>query len=347
MLGPLLAFTAAILFGLSSPLAKALLGNTDPWLLAGLLYLGSGLGMLVTYILRALRFPKTVRTHLVPQDWLWLLGITFWGGVVGPVLMLYGLSRTPASSASLLLNLEGVFTAILAWSFFREHCDRRIILGMGAIVLGSAFLSWPGTLSYTGIAGPFFICGACLSWAIDNNLTRKISLHDPILLTLLKSLIAGSTNLGIAFVLGAQHPALNFALRAGFLGYVCYGLSLVCFILALRHLGASRTGAYFSAAPFVGTFVAIVFWKEPISWNLIVAALFMGFGLYLHLSEDHQHEHRHEEMEHAHSHHHDEHHQHEHGALDSKDEPHVHPHRHTKLFHKHAHYPDMHHDHIH
>lgn len=347
MVGPFFAVIAAVLFGLSSPLAKALIGSIDPWLLAGILYLGSGFGMAVIQLIRTFGSKKPTQIKIAIKEIPWLLGVIFFGGVSGPVLLMYGLSLTPASSASLLLNLEGVFTAGLAWIVFKEHYDRRIVTGMIAIIVGGIILSWMPGLSLSSFLGPLLVIGACFSWGVDNNLTRKISLNDPILITMIKSLAAGTTNLIIAVALGARLPGTALLLEASALGFISYGLSIVCFILALRSLGASRTGAYFSAAPFVGALVAIGILNEPITTRLLIAAAFMGFGIYLHLTEDHEHHHTHEEMEHEHSHSHDEHHQHEHDFPVLTGEKHSHAHRHSILAHKHPHFPDMHHKHSH
>ncbi len=347
MTKPLFALAAAVLFGLSSPLSKSLLGSFDPWLLAGILYLGSGLGMTVVHLIRVAISKNGVQVKISVRELPWLAGVIVFGGVAGPVLMMYGLSHMQASAASLLLNLEGVLTAGLAWLVFKEHYDRRIVIGMIAIILGGIILSWAPEMTFKSLIGPIFISLACLSWSIDNNLTRKISLNDPILLTIIKSLAAGSTNFAIAIALGARLPKLLLVGEAAALGFVCYGLSIVCFILALRWLGASRTGAYFSAAPFVGAAVAIGFLGESITLQMVIAALFMAFGIYLHLSESHEHVHTHEELNHEHSHVHDEHHGHSHDFEVQPGERHSHRHHHLPITHRHPHFPDMHHTHSH
>ena len=347
MSGPAFALIAAFLFGVSSPVAKGLLGATDPWLLAGLLYLGSGIGMTVVYGMRRVFSGAGHQTPMLRGDVPWLVGATLFGGILGPVSLMYGLSITSASTASLLLNLEGVFSAAIAWTAFREHVDRRIAAGMGLIVLGGSVLAWPSNWSGTGLSGPVFVVVACLCWAIDNNLTRKISLNDPVLLTLIKSLAAGATNFALAVGFGARLPPLRFVTEAGAIGFLGYGMSLVCFIVALRHLGASRTGAYFSSAPFIGAVVAVSFWPEPVTATLVLAAFMMAAGIYLHLTEVHEHEHLHDEQVHEHSHSHDEHHRHGHSPGDPPGEPHTHPHRHEAVRHRHRHFPDMHHLHSH
>jgi drug/metabolite transporter (DMT)-like permease len=347
--GALTALASAVLFGASTPLAKILVGTIDPWMLAALLYLGSGIGLAV---LRAgLRLGRASATPMEAPlrgaGWLWFGGAILAGGVIGPVLLMVGLTRTPAASASLLLNLEGVLTALLAWFVFRENFDRRIALGMIAIAAGAAVLSWQGTLSLDTLAGPLAIIGACLVWAIDNNLTRKVSLSDPLQIAMLKGLIAGSVNLVLALSLGASLAAAGVLLGAALVGLLGYGMSLVLFVIALRHLGTARTGAYYSTAPFVGALIAVVALGEPASIQLILAAGLMGVGVWLHLTERHEHDHEHAPIEHEHSHRHDEHHRHGHDADDPPGEPHTHRHVHIALRHRHPHYPDAHHRHGH
>jgi drug/metabolite transporter (DMT)-like permease len=344
------ALAAAALFGASTPFAKLLLKGTSPQLLAGLLYLGSGAGLLLLWV-RGQRSIKAVReTALARRDVPWLVGAIGFGGVLGPLLLMIGLTRTPASGASLLLNMEGVFTALIAWFVFRENFDRRIALGMVAIVAGGIVLSWEGRLSWGGLAGPLAVSGACLCWAIDNNLTQKVSAGDPVQIAMLKGLAAGSVNTAIAILLGASWPSAPSVLGALVLGFLSYGVSLVLFVLALRHLGTARTGAYFSTAPFVGAVFSFAMFREHASPLLLFAATLMAVGIWLHLTERHEHEHGHEEMDHDHSHIHDEHHQHFHAPGDpgvTDPTPHTHHHLHKPMVHAHPHYPDIHHRHPH
>jgi drug/metabolite transporter (DMT)-like permease len=269
------------------------------------------------------------------------------GGVLGPVLLMLGLSTTTASAASLLLNLEGVFTALLAWFAFKENFDRRIFLGMVAIVAGGVLLSWQGGGGLSLPVGALAVAGACLCWGIDNNLTQKVSAGDPLQVTAIKGGVAGCVNLTVALVMGAKLPgagALGGALLVGFLGYGC---SLALFVLALRHIGTARTGAYFSLAPFVGTTVSVLLIREPVGPLFLAAAALMGLGVWLHLTERHEHEHTHTHLEHSHPHLHDEHHQHSHPESVDPKKPHTHPHIHEPLTHTHPHYPDIHHRHSH
>jgi drug/metabolite transporter (DMT)-like permease len=341
------ALTAALLFGASTPLAKSLVGSVSPLLLAGLLYLGSGFGLGLLLLLRRASDPEAARQMGIPRGEVpWLLGAIFFGGIVGPALLMWGLTQVDGASASLLLNVEGVLTAVIAWVVFKENADRQIALGMVAIVAGGTLLSWePGGVTFS--MGALLIVGACLCWAIDNNLTRKVSTNDAMFVACLKGLLAGVCNAGLALSSGASLPsaaALGGSLIVGFLGY---GLSLTLFVVALRTLGTARTGAYFSIAPLFGVVISLVLWPQPPSAAFWAAAALMGLGVWLHVRERHQHAHTHEPLEHTHQHRHDEHHRHEHDFAWNGAEPHGHPHRHEALTHTHPHYPDIHHRHRH
>ncbi len=345
-----MALISAALFGLSTPASKALLGTVHPAVLAGLLYLGAGIGVaLVRRVTSALRASQdgAGEAALTQRDVPWLAGAILAGGVAGPLLLMTGLARTDASTASLLLTLEGVATALIAWFVFHEHFDRRILAGMAALVAGAAVLSWAGTPSVANLIGPLAIIAACVAWGLDNNLTRKVSLADPLEIVEMKGLIAGPVNLGLGLWAGGHLPALTTSLIAGVVGFIGYGVSLVLFVLALRELGTARTGAYFSTAPFLGAAISVALLGEPVTLQLGVAGALMAFGVWLHLSEDHEHEHSHEAMEHEHAHVHDAHHQHAHALGDPPGEPHTHWHRHEPMRHSHPHTPDMHHTHRH
>ncbi|MFZ6875699.1 DMT family transporter [Undibacterium sp. Di27W] len=347
--GVIYALMAAALFGASTPFAKLLLAKASPLSVAGILYLGSGLGLLLWYVLRAALARKTggETVGLKRQDLPWLSGAVVAGGIAGPVLLMLGLSMTAASSAALLLNMEGVLTATLAWFVFRENFDRRIFIGMVLIIAAGILLSWE-QIPVLGMPwGALAIIAACLCWAIDNNLTRKISASDAVQIAGIKGLVAGAVNVAIALAMGASFPETTTILATGVVGFCGYGLSLVMFVLALRHLGTARTGAYFSAAPFVGAVIALLMLGDrpsPLFW---LAAILMAAGIWLHLTEHHEHAHEHEAMEHAHEHVHDEHHQHEHDFAWNGKQPHAHAHRHLPMVHAHAHYPDIHHRHGH
>lgn len=343
------ALAAAALFGASTPFAKVLAANVPPVLLAGLLYLGSGLGLTV---FRTVRDGGLSGAGLPRGEWPWLLAAVFFGGVAGPVALMWGLTYTSGSTASLLLNAEAVLTALIAWMVFKEHADRSIMLGMAAIVTGCVVLSWPATgittpATPSGVMGPALIVLACLCWAIDNNLTRKVSGSDALLVAGIKGVMAGGVNTALALGMGAQLPSLMTTLATMALGLAGYGVSLVLFVLALRGLGTARTGAYFSTAPFIGAAVALLFFGETASWAFCLAAALMGLGVWLHLAERHAHEHQHEALEHSHSHVHDAHHQHTHDVEWTGSGAHTHMHQHLAIVHSHPHYPDIHHRHTH
>jgi drug/metabolite transporter (DMT)-like permease len=337
---------SAVLFGISTPVAKILVGSVSPVMLAGLLYGGSGLGLLFLLVLRG---PSRKRATSISmpcgKEWGWLAGAILLGGILGPVALMYGLAVTSASTASLLLNLEAVFTALIAWFLFRENFDRRIALGMLAIVAGGLVLAWPRENITNVSSGSLFIVAACACWALDNNLTRKTSTSDSVLIAGLKGLVAGAANVTLALLLGQRLAASGTLVAAGLVGFLSYGVSLVLFVLALRHLGSARAGAYFSVAPFFGTAVALLL-GDAVTWQLAVAGVLMAWGVWLHITERHAHQHVHDHLEHTHNHIHDEHHQHAHDAWYGP-APHTHFHVHEPLVHTHPHYPDVHHRHEH
>lgn len=317
----LFALLAAALFGASTPFAKLLVGQMPPVLLAGLLYLGSGLGLT---LIRVVRDRGWQASGLTRAEWPWLLGAIFFGGVAGPVALMFGLMNTSGSSASLLLNLEAVLTAAIAWVVFKENADRQIVLGMLAIVAGGVVLSWPDQSARSvHWSGPAWVGAACLCWAIDNNLTRNVSASDALFVAGSKGLIAGLANTLLVLVMGASLPGVVATLEAMAVGLLGYGFSLVMFVLALRGLGTARTGAYFSTAPFVGAGISLLVLGESASSQFWVAVLLMGVGVWLHLTETHEHAH-------------------EHGPLDYE-----HTGTHEKIRHSHHHFPDVHHRHGH
>jgi drug/metabolite transporter (DMT)-like permease len=345
--GPALAIVAALLFGASTPLAKLLLGDgLSPQLLAGLFYLGSGVGLSALLGVRRLLRGGAGEARLRRADLPQLAIAVALGGAVAPVLLMAGLARTTAASASLLLNLEGLVTMAIAWLVLHENVDRRLLLGALAILAGAVLLSWSGG-SIRPDTGALLVAGACVAWGVDNNLTRSLSRADPMQIAAVKGLVAGSANLALALVAHASVPSTPAIAAAAVTGFLAYGVSLVLFVLGLRHLGTARTAAYFSTAPFIGAVLAVCLFSEALTWRLIAAGAAMAVGLYLHLREQHVHTHGHPEMEHEHRHTHDEHHQHSHGASDPPGEPHSHRHRHAPLTHSHPHYPDLHHRHGH
>jgi drug/metabolite transporter (DMT)-like permease len=342
----LIALGAAALFGAATPVAKLLLGAVSPFMLAGLFYLGSGVGLAILLIMRRLRSADASAQPLRLAEIPWLLAATVAGGIAGPALLMLGLSSTPAATGSLLLNLEGVLTAVIAWGVFKENVDTQVFLGMAAIVAGGVLLSWqPGASAVP--AGALFIVGACLCWAIDNNLTRKVSTNDAMVIACAKGLVAGPANLAIALGSGAALPHASPLVAAMLTGFAGYGVSLVMFVVALRELGTARTGAYFSVAPLFGVAVSLAIWPALPGAPFWIAAALMALGIWLHVRERHAHEHTHAHLEHTHRHRHDAHHQHAHDFPYAGDEPHTHPHAHLPITHSHAHFPDIHHRHRH
>jgi drug/metabolite transporter (DMT)-like permease len=335
------ALAAAVLFGLAAPFGKQLVGAIDPFLLAGLLYLGSGLG-LGSWRLVAGR----PRERLAAGEGRWLAGAIVAGGVVGPALLMLGLKGMAASEAALLLNAEAVFTALVAWVVFRENVDLRVGLGFAAIAAGALLIATGGGLAVGGLWPSLAVLGACLAWGIDNNLTRRVSLLDASWIACVKGLVAGSVNVAIGLGLGAALPGAAGLGGALLLGLFAYGVSLTLFVVALRELGTARAGAYFATAPFFGAVIAVGM-GEPLTGALVVAAGLMATGVWLHLSERHEHAHTHAELEHTHWHTHDLHHRHAHPVPVAAGVWHRHPHRHEAITHSHPHYPDAHHRHVH
>nr|WP_314627954.1 EamA family transporter [uncultured Noviherbaspirillum sp.] len=346
--GVMHALLAAVAFGASTPFAKLLVGGIAPVTLAALLYLGSGIGLTLWFALRALRSGSPGSdARLQRPDVPWLLGAIFFGGIAGPVLLMFGLSVTPASTASLLLNMEGVLTSLLAWFVFRENFDRRIFVGMLLIIAGGVVLGWEQRPAVGMPVGTVAIVAACLCWAIDNNLTRRISASDAVQIAAIKGVSAGVVNLGIAWSLGLALPEAGPAALAGLVGFCGYGVSLVFFVLALRQLGTARTGAYFSIAPFIGAAVSLLMLGDTPGAGFWSSSMLMGAGIWLHLTERHVHFHAHDPVTHAHEHVHDEHHRHLHEGDWDGCEPHVHAHSHEAQAHSHPHVPDIHHRHRH
>ncbi len=339
--GALFGLLAAVSFGVSAPLAKLLLADVTPQLLAGLLYLGAGVGLGLYRLVR----PSTREAPLTRADLPPLLGVVALGGVAGPLLLLVGLARVSGTAGALLLNLEGPLTILLAALVFGEHLGRRAATAAAFILLGALVLRVDPGEVVLDIPGALAISGACLCWAFDNNLTQRLSLKDPFQLVRIKALAAGAFNTALAFALGAAAPPLRIVALALGLGFLSYGVSVVLDAYALRLHGAAREAAYFATAPFVGAVAAVPLLGESLGAAELAAMALMLTGVVILLRERHGHEHSHEPMVHEHIHTHDEHHQHGPGALPG--EPHAHLHRHAALTHDHPHVPDLHHRHEH
>jgi drug/metabolite transporter (DMT)-like permease len=343
------ALFAALLFGASAPLSKTLLSSIDPVPLAAFIYIGSGLcSWLLFSVRKGGNKSGSLEERITKPDIPWLAGAIFAGGVAAPILLLLGLDRTPASTASLLLNFEAVATGLLAYLLFREAVGKRIFLAVGLITIASILLTWNGG-AWGFSLGSLAIVAACFLWGLDNNLTRHISGKDPLMIVGIKGICAGGFSMLLTLVLKIPIPSLSTILIAFLVGAICYGLSIQLFILALRGLGSARTGALFGTVPFVGAILSLIFLKEIPQVLFWVSLPIMAAGAWLMLTEKHGHAHTHMEMVHSHSHHHpDEHHQHGHpGDVSFFSGKHSHPHHHQPISHTHSHAPDLHHRHDH
>jgi drug/metabolite transporter (DMT)-like permease len=339
---------SATCFGISPPIAKILMADIPPVVLAGLLYSGAFLGLSLFALARMVRpaAPEAGGTGLRGKDLSWLAAATLFGGIIAPICLMYGLSRTSGFATSLLLNLEGVATALIAVLFFRENAGKRLWGALACMTAAGVFLAWdPGRGSFN-LAGPLLIALSMICWGIDNNLTRHISARDPIQIALLKGLVSGVASLSLARLLGMEIPWSGRTALAAILGALSYGASLVFFIKALAWLGSFRTGLFFSLAPFIGALTSLVLLREWIGWVMFPAAGLMITGLWLMLAERHEHLHGHAAVTHTHGHHHDDpHHDHAHDEAPAK--AHGHRHTHREGNHSHTHWPDIHHRHGH
>ena len=339
---------SAFLFGISLPLAKLLVQDISPVALAGLLYLGAFVGLSLYSLGR--RRTTTRRDSAVTQlrrkDLPWLAGAVVSGAVAAPILLMTGLTLVSGFSASLLSNLEGVATAVIAVLVFAENAGRRLWLALSCMTAAGVFLTWDPARGGFTFLGPLLIVSAMVCWGIDNNLTRHISHRDPIQITRIKSLVGGTISLSLALALGLEITSALTIVLALLLGSFSYGVSLVFFIKALRGLGSFRTGAFFSLSPFIGAIASLIILREWIGWVIFPAAALLIAGVWLIYGERHSHMHLHEAVTHTHEHSHgDRHHLHEHWG--TAREPHAHRHTHVELAHAHTHWPDTHHRHEH
>jgi drug/metabolite transporter (DMT)-like permease len=338
---------SATLFGLSSPLAKLLVKEISPVAMAGLLYLGAFIGLAIYNLVRKIGTADSKRTvPLEKRDFPWLIGAIAAGGIVAPISLMSGLQMISGFSTSLFLNLEGIATAIIAIFFFHENAGKRLWLALICVTIAGVLLSWNTEHNQFNIAGPLLVTLACIAWGVDNNLTRHIAEKDSTQIVMLKGLIAGTVSLSLAFLLG-RGIAFNInILLALLLGAFSYGLSLVLFIQALKGLGASRTGVFYSFGPFIGAIASIIILKEWLGWVMFPAIALMILGVWLITREKHAHQHSHQPVIHNHSHRHDDlHHEHTHPELVQGS--HTHTHTHAALSHAHSHWPDTHHRHAH
>lgn len=341
------AVVAAVLFGAGVPLAKVLVGKVEAIPLAALLYLGSGAGLLLVQGATAIAGKRSRESGISRTDLPWLAGATLAGGVLAPIALMMGLRGSPAATASLLLNLEGAATALLAAVLFREHLGGRTWTAVLLVTSAGMALSW-NQGGHVGFApAALLVVAACVLWGIDNNLSRHISGKNPVSIAAVKGLVAGAFSLAVTLARGTALPDLRTSLLAMGLGFASYGVSIALFIYAMRGLGAARTGALFATAPFIGTAVSFAIFRERPNLQFIVALPVMVVGAALLLGERHAHRHVHEPLEHEHRHRHDDaHHAHSHEpGLDAVE--HAHRHIHTPVEHEHPHLPDEHHRHGH
>ena len=339
---------AAVLFGISAPLSKILLDGVDPILLAGLLYLGAGGSLALLILARRAIGAGEREARLERQDVPWLAGAVASGGIAGPILLLLGLQRAPASTTSLLLNFEVVATGLVALVFFRESVSRRAWWAIAAVAVGGILLTLDPAAGWGVSAGALLVLGACLAWGIDNNLTGRISLKDPKRIVAIKGLVAGSFSFALGIALGRPLPSLSRALLALALGTVSYGASIVLFVHSLRQVGAARTGALFGMAPFVGVALSLILFRELPHWTFLAALPLMAVAARLLAGEKHAHTHIHADLTHTHGHRHgDLHHAHLHYEGETEQDGHVHEHTHEGMTHTHPHEPDPHHRHGH
>jgi drug/metabolite transporter (DMT)-like permease len=341
------ALLAALLFGASAPLAKLLLKDIAPVMMAGFLYLGSGIGLVIfQYLLNHTKLKIKQEAKLEKKDLGWLLGAVIFGGILAPILLMISLKVTPASTSSLLLNFEGVATTVIAIILFKESISPKIGLAILLITVASILLTWDFGNHWGLTIGALGILGACACWGLDNNFTRNISLKNPFTIVIIKGLVAGSFSFLVSLLLRNQIPTLSIILLALLLGFICYGLSIVLFVFAMRSMGSARTSAYFASAPFIGTILSFVVLHEIPGVMFFVSVPLMILGTFFLFKEEHDHTHVHLELEHTHKHHHkDIHHQHDHSDLEIGDLVHSHPHKHQKMEHSHPHLPDIHHRH--
>ena len=339
--GVFLGLAAAVSFGISAPLAKVLLEDVRPQMLAGLLYVGAFFGL--SLVGRRARSEARLRRADAPRMALMILA----GGVVAPVLLLLGLERVTGVTGSLLLNLEGPLTIVVGMALFREHLPKQALGGAVVIFAGAFVLGLQTGDTQADSIGVLLIAAACAGWAIDNNLTQSLTIRDPRSVVRVKAGVAGTVNVTLAFALGEHIPEAAVLGAVLVLGAVSYGVSVYLDALALRSLGAAREASVFAVAPFAGALLAPLVLPESFGVQEIIAGAFMAFGVALLLRERHLHVHRHEPMDHDHAHVHDEHHKHQHPPDLTGEEPHAHPHHHDSLVHEHAHVSDVHHRHAH
>lgn len=340
------ALLAALFFGASAPISKLLLGDVPPVLMAAFLYLGSGTGISLVKLVQRISSHHR-EAGIKSPDVKWLAGAIISGGITAPIVLMISLKNTPASTASLLLNFEGVATTLIALFFFRESISRRALTAILVITLASIFLSTNFQSGFGFSLGALGVILACVLWGVDNNFTRNISAKDPLTIVAWKGIVSGIFSLTLGLSLGQRLPIVATILSILLLGFISYGLSIVLFIYSMRGLGAARTSALYSTAPLAGVLLSIIIFKDPVTLLFGFAAVLMIAGALLLANEEHAHFHIHMPVVHEHRHSWtDEFHQHE-EMNEAVGKSHSHEHEHPRTMHKHGHMPDIHHRHGH
>ena len=308
---------------------------------AALLYAGAAV---VAWFLRR---PAAKEAGIQKSDWPRLFAMAGSGAVIGPVALAWGLQHTSGSSASLMLTLEAVFTAVLAWRWYGETLDKRVIAAVVLLLTGGVVLVIEqGTLGHVQLWGLLAVMLATVAWGVDNTLSRGVADRDPGQVVLVKAVLGLVCTLALATLFDEPTPLATTAMGLVAVGATGYGLSLRFYLLAQRTFGAARTGSVFAFAPFIGAIGALALGDRSGSGLMVMAGALMMLGVLLHLMEAHAHEHTHDPLEHEHSHRHDDgHHDHVHALMPT--DPHNHRHKHEPVTHSHAHVPDAHHEHSH
>jgi drug/metabolite transporter (DMT)-like permease len=339
-----MAIMAAAFYGISIPVAKILISHVPPALLAALLYLGAGLGMLIISIVRRSHH-NNVEARLTKKELPFIIGIIILD-IIAPVLLMFALKMTTSANASLLNNFEIVATAMIALVIFKEAIGRRMWISIILIAVASVLLSFEDISSFSFSVGSALVLLACVAWGLENNFTRMLSLKDPLQIVIVKGLGSGTGALMLFGIIGPYEFNYMYMAMALLLGFIAYGLSIYFYIIAQRTLGATRTSAYYAAAPFIGVFLSFIIFGQYLSLLFVTALPIMVSGTFLAVSEHHLHVHFHERITHEHRHNHqDGHHTHEHAGGDQGEHSHIHTHEATS--HVHEHTPDMHHSHHH
>ncbi len=341
----LFAIIAAALYGIGSPVSKLLLEEVPPTLMAALLYLGAGMGMLVLNLIHGLKHKKREEAKITSKELPYILGMIVLD-IAAPVLLMFGLSLTTAANASLLNNFEIVATSLIALFIFKEAIGKRMWLAIILITTSSFILTVKDYSSFTFSIGSVFVLLACICWGFENNCTRMLSMKDPRQIVVIKGFGSGCGALIIAIITKQLSSNILFLLPTLLLGFIAYGLSIYCYIIAQRDLGAARTSSYYAAAPFIGVLISWLAFRDRIGINFIIALAFMLLGAYFAITEMHKHMHNHEQLTHDHKHNHEDGH-HNHIHEDGFTGVHCHVHTHETMVHTHLHTPDTHHHHIH